>query len=75
MGDTTLKEVESTSKIQQLLHHFRNARSELKQTGVKGLFRRYGWKLFAAVFIYYLIRDITLYVLIPWLLARHLMSV
>lgn len=75
MDDTALKEAESTSKIQRLLHLFRDARSELKQTGIKGLFRRYGWKLFAAVFIYYLIRDLTLYVLIPWLVAKHLMSV
>lgn len=51
------------------------ARQELKTNGVKGLFRRYGWKLVALLFVYYLIRDVTIYMIIPWLVAKHLLSV
>lgn len=42
-----------------------------KQGGIKAVIRRYGWKTFALFFIYYLIRDLILYVLIPALFARH----
>ena len=45
-------------------------RAEFKEGGLRGLFRRYGWKLFAAFFLFYLIRDLTLYVLIPYLIFR-----
>jgi hypothetical protein len=31
------------------------------------LFGKYGWKLVLGVFAYYLIRDLTLYVLLPYL--------
>lgn len=42
-----------------------------KQGGIKAVIKRYGWKTFAAFFIYYLVRDLILYVLIPALFARH----
>jgi hypothetical protein len=35
------------------------------------LARRYGWKLLVAVIVYYLIRDSLLYIVIPYLIARH----
>lgn len=38
------------------------------------LFRRYGFKLFIVIFAYYLIRDSLLYIVIPYLIARHLMG-
>lgn len=37
---------------------------------MKGLYRKYGLKLFLAFFFYYLIRDVTLYILIPWWIAQ-----
>jgi hypothetical protein len=49
------------------------ARSVFREHGLKGVIRRFGWKFFAFFFIYYLIRDLTLYVLIPWYIARHLL--
>ncbi len=35
------------------------------------LAKRYGWKLLVAVILYYLIRDTILYIIIPYLIARH----
>jgi len=35
------------------------------------LAKRYGWKLLVAVILYYLIRDTILYIVIPYLIARH----
>jgi multidrug resistance protein len=46
----------------------------LRASGVKGLVKTYGWKVVAAVVVYYLIRDITLYILIPWLVAEGILS-
>lgn len=57
------------------LSRFKILMNELKATykssGFKGLIRKYGWKLFAAFFVYYLFRDLILYVAIPALIARH----
>ncbi len=33
---------------------------------IVGLINKYGWKAALGIFIYYLIRDVTLYILIPW---------
>ncbi len=41
---------------------------------LKFLFRRYGWKLVAGVFLFYLIRDSIVYIIIPYLLARHIIA-
>lgn len=50
----------------------RSARQLMKKEGIKALFRKYGWKLVAVVFGYYLIRDLTIYVLLPLMLVRLL---
>lgn len=52
----------------------REVRQTVKESGFRGALKRYGWKLVAGVFCYYLIRDLTLYVLIPYLLTKQLMS-
>ena len=36
------------------------------------MYRRYGWKAVVGIFLYYLIRDSILYILIPWLAIRSL---
>lgn len=41
---------------------------------VPHLFKRYGWKMFWAIFIFYLIRDVVLYILIPYLVAREIIG-
>lgn len=40
----------------------------IKNDGLRVSFKRYGWRLVSAVVVYYLIRDLTLYVLIPYLM-------
>ncbi len=41
---------------------------------IRHLFKRYGWKMFWAIFIFYLIRDVVLYILIPYLVAKQLIG-
>lgn len=31
-----------------------------------GLYKKYGWKALTGLFLYYLVRDVTLYILIPY---------
>ncbi len=49
-----------------------NFRSDLRREGFRKTSKRYGWRLFAVVFVYYLIRDSFLYLLLPFLFARQL---
>ena len=37
---------------------------------IAGLINKYGWKAAVGIFFYYLIRDVTLYILIPWFFAN-----
>lgn len=53
--------------MKQVLRDFR---STIRESGWRGAIRRYGWRLFAVVFCYYLVRDVTLYIVIPYLIAR-----
>lgn len=50
------------------------ARATFREAGFKGVVRRYGWKIFAVFFVYYLVRDLTLYIFIPWLIAKHFLN-
>ena len=45
-----------------------------KEYGFKGLVKKYGLKLVLAVFMFYLIRDSILYILIPYLIAKGLFA-
>jgi len=45
---------------------------KLKQK-VIAYIKKYGWKAAVAIFFYYLIRDVTLYILLPWLIAKNIM--
>lgn len=47
-----------------------NARRILVSEGPRAVFRRYGWKAVAAIFAYYLVRDVTLYVILPLLVFK-----
>ena len=40
------------------------------QAGFSGLYRKYGLKLFLMFFVYYLVRDVTIYLVIPWIIAK-----
>lgn len=52
----------------------RDAREIFRTDGTRGVIKRYGWKVFAAFFCYYLIRDSFLYLLLPYLIAQGLLS-
>lgn len=49
----------------------RTAREVLRRDGARALVRKYGWKLFAVIFAYYIIRDVTLYILLPMFLFKN----
>ena len=36
----------------------------------KDIYRKYGWKAVVALFVYYLVRDVSLYILLPWAIAK-----
>jgi hypothetical protein len=46
----------------------------LKSEGPRGLVRRYGWKVCGGVFAYYVVRDVSLYILLPWMIAKGVIA-
>jgi len=40
--------------------------SIIKEQGVKAFVRQKGWKFFIAFILFYLVRDVTLYIIIPY---------
>ena len=34
--------------------------------------RKHGWKATIGIFVFYLVRDVTLYILLPWVIANNL---
>ena len=53
-------------------------RTNTKESGlrqaIKIMFKKYGWKVGLAIFMYYLIRDVTLYIILPYLIMRGFFS-
>jgi hypothetical protein len=45
----------------------------VKKEGFKSLLKKRGWKIFAVVIGYYVVRDTILYILIPYLAARNIL--
>jgi hypothetical protein len=41
-----------------------------KKEGLKALLKKKGWKVIFVFFLFYLIRDLLLYILIPWLIIK-----
>ena len=46
----------------------------IKKDGLKEFIRQKGWKIVAGIFIYYLIRDSILYILIPYLIINNIIQ-
>ena len=44
----------------------------LKEQGFKGFVKEKGWKLLILFFLFYLIRDVTLYLIIPYLIVDNI---
>ncbi len=49
----------------QPLRFLRTLRDERRALGWKGLFHKRGWKLLVLFILFYLVRDLVLYVIIP----------
>jgi hypothetical protein len=45
---------------------------QIRREGVAATAKSVGWKVIAAVFVYYLVRDVTLYILIPYWFAKRI---
>ena len=59
----------------KVLHELRkNAKETGVKEAIKIMFKKYGWKVGLAIFMYYLIRDVTLYIILPYLIMRGFFS-
>ena len=57
------------------LHELRkNTRESGIREAIRTMFKKYGWKLGVAIFLYYLIRDVTLYIIIPYLIFKGIIG-
>ncbi len=45
-----------------------------KERGFRGFVREKGWRIVAAIILYYLVRDSLLYLVLPYLAARGLLK-
>lgn len=45
-----------------------------KEQGFKAAVKAAGWKVILAIFVFYLVRDVTLYILIPYLIAKGIFT-
>jgi len=46
----------------------------IKKDGLKEFFKKKGWKIVAGIFVFYLIRDSILYLLIPYLFINNIIQ-
>jgi hypothetical protein len=46
----------------------------IKNEGVKAFIKQKGWKFLIAFILFYLIRDVTLYIIIPYLIINNMIS-
>jgi hypothetical protein len=66
--------LETRSEAGSFRSWLREATATFRRGGLRGVVQAYGWRLFAAFFVFYLVRDVTLYILLPYLAARGLLS-
>jgi len=52
----------------------RKQRQALREQGIKGFARQLGWKALLLVIVFYLIRDTILYLIIPYLVAKGVLT-
>ena len=45
-----------------------------QEHGFKKTIKKFGWKLFAIIFIYYLVRDSILYIIIPYFAMKGIFN-
>ena len=54
------------------LNRFRNLAKKVREKGFLAAIKSVGWKVTAGIFVYYIVRDVTLYVLVPYLVAKRI---
>lgn len=47
---------------------------QIRELGLSGFVKKNGWKVVIAIFLYYLIRDSLLYIVLPVLVARGVLG-
>jgi hypothetical protein len=52
----------------------REIKATFRDSGLKGVSKKYGWKLFLAFFVYYLVRDVLIYVVLPYLVFQGIVA-
>jgi hypothetical protein len=52
---------------------FKNAIYKIKGRFQK-IYRQYGWKAVVGIFIYYIVRDVTLYIVLPALVVKGVLK-
>ena len=52
--------------------HLVEVKAEWKMNGSRAVFQKFGWRFVALIFTTYLVRDVAIYIVLPWLVARHL---
>jgi len=45
-----------------------------RDNGFKKTIKKYGWKLFAIIFMFYLVRDTILYIIIPYFAMKGIFN-
>ncbi len=65
----------SMSKLKNLTPQFlRKYVSIFKKDGIKGVLKEGGWKIVVYFFLFYLVRDTILYIIIPYLLIKGVIN-
>lgn len=63
------------SKLKNLTPQFlRKYVSIFKKDGIKGVLKVGGWKIVVYFFLFYLVRDTILYIIIPYLLLKGVIN-
>lgn len=63
------------SKLKNLTPQFlRKYVSIFKKDGIKGVLKEGGWKIVVYFFLFYLVRDTILYIIIPYLLLKGVIN-
>jgi hypothetical protein len=48
--------------------------SIIRNEGIKAFIKQKGWKFLIAFILFYLVRDVTLYIIIPYLIINNIIS-
>ena len=58
--------------VTETMQQIKTMALSLKNDGFSASFKRYGWRMISLVITYYLVRDISLYLVIPYFLSTSI---